>query len=75
VYWIVDSGASHRGAPAVRRLERQYPNLRLIHVPIHASWLNQIEIDCSIIQRKVLTPNEFPNTKAVAARLRAFEAR
>jgi hypothetical protein len=75
VYWIVDSGSSHRGATAVRRLEQQYPNLRLIHVPIHASWLNQIEIYFSIIQRKVLTPNDFPNTKAVAARLRAFEAR
>jgi hypothetical protein len=75
VFWIVDSGSSHRGATAVRRLERQYPNRRLVHVPIHARWLNPIAIDISIIQRKVLTPNDFPHCKAVAARLRAVEAR
>jgi hypothetical protein len=40
---------------------------------VHASWLNQIEIYFSIVQRKVLTPNDFPNLAAVADRLRQFE--
>ena len=75
VFWLVDNGSSHRGAAAVQRLQGQYPNLRLVHLPVHASWLNQIEIYFSIVQRKVLTPNDFPNTAAVAARLQAFEER
>jgi hypothetical protein len=75
VFWLVDNGSSHRGAAAVHRLQGAYPNLILVHLPIHASWLNQIEIYFSIIQRKVLTPNDFPTVTAVADRLRAFEQR
>jgi hypothetical protein len=75
VFWLVDNGSSHRGAAAVQRLQGAYPNLILVHLPIHASWLNQIEIYFSIIQRKVLTPNDFPTVTAVADRLRAFEQR
>ena len=37
------------------------------------SWLNQIEIYFSIVQRKVLTPNDFPCLEAVAQRLASFE--
>jgi hypothetical protein len=73
VFWIVDNGTSHRGQRAVQRLQSRYPNLRLIHGPVHASWLNQIEIYLSIVQRKVLTPNDFQNLAAVADRLRQFE--
>ena len=61
VYWIVDNGSSHRGQASIKRLEGRYlkeghRRLRLIHCPVHASWLNQIEIFFSIVQRKVLTP-------------------
>lgn len=75
VYWIVDNGSSHRGQASIDRLQGQWPNLRLIHLPIHASWLNQIEIYFSIVQRKVLTPNDFPDTAAVQARLLDFQDR
>ena len=75
VFWIVDNGSSHRGAASRRRLEGAYRNLILVHLPLHASWLNQIEIYFSIIQRKVLTPNDFADCTAVADRLRAFEQR
>ncbi len=44
VFWIVDNGSSHRGRKSVERLERRWPNLVLVHLPVHASWLNQIEI-------------------------------
>jgi hypothetical protein len=40
-----------------------------VHTPIHASWLNQIEIYFSIVQRKVLTPNDFRSLTAVKDRL------
>ena len=74
VFWIVDQGSSHRGEKAARELQARYPNLILVHLPTHASWLNQIEIYFSIIQRKVLTPNDFPDLAAVEQRLLAFEA-
>jgi DDE superfamily endonuclease len=80
VYWVVDNGSSHRGQASVKRLEGRYTKgrrrrLRLIHCPVHASWLNQIEIYNSIIQRKVLTPNDFADLNEVEARLLAFERR
>jgi hypothetical protein len=75
VFWLVDNGSSHRGAAAIARLQGAYSNLILVHLPLHASWLNQIEIYFSIIQRKVLTPNDFATCAAVAQRLQAFEQR
>jgi transposase len=72
VFWIVDNGSSHRGQAAVRRLQGAYANLSLVHLPIHASWLNQVEIYFSVVQRKVLTPNDFSNLAQVADRLLAF---
>ena len=73
VFWIVDNGSSHRGAVAVKRLEGAYSNLRLVHLPVHASWLNQVEIYFSVIQRKVLTPNDFGSLQEVNQRLLAFQ--
>jgi hypothetical protein len=73
VFWIVDNGSSHRGAASVDRLQRRYPHLVLVHGPVHASWLNQIEIYFSIVQRKALTPNDFRSLAAVERRLLAFQ--
>jgi hypothetical protein len=73
VFWIVDNGSSHRGAAAVARLTADWPNAQLIHLPIHASWLNQVEIYFSVVQRKVLTPNDFARLEQVERRLLAFE--
>jgi len=73
VFWIVDNGSSHRGETACRRLQGEFANLVLVHLPVHASWLNQIEIYFSVVQRKVLTPNDFPSLPAVAQRLMDFQ--
>lgn len=75
VFWVVDNGPSHRGQASIDRLEGEWPNLRLIHLPVHASWLNQVEIYLSIAQRKVLTPNDFQDPAEVEARLLAFQER
>jgi hypothetical protein len=40
---------------------------------VHASWLNQVEIYFSLIQRKVLTPNDFASLQEVELRLRLYE--
>lgn len=73
VFWIMDNGSSHRGEACVRRLMQAHPGLVPVHAPVHASWLNQIEIYFSIVQRKALTPNDFPCMQAVAERLEGFE--
>ena len=75
VFWIVDNGSSHRGQAAIDRLAEQYPNAIMVHTPVHASWLNQIEIYFSIVQRKVLSPNGFTDIDAVSDRLSVFENR
>jgi hypothetical protein len=73
VFWIVDNGSDHRGKASIKRLQKRWRNLILVHTPVHASWLNQAEIYHSIIQRKVLAPNDFENTAEVAKTLNAFE--
>jgi hypothetical protein len=74
VFWVVDNGSSHRGQAAVRRLATAYTNLIVVHTPVHASWLNQVEIYFSIVQRKVLTPNDFASLEDVEQRLHLYEA-
>ncbi len=73
VFWIMDNGSSHRGTPCVRRLTEAFPNLLPVHGPVHASWLNQIEIYFSIVQRKALTPNDFSCLAEVEDRLLRFQ--
>jgi hypothetical protein len=75
VFWIVDNGASHRGWTAAARLSAAFPNATMIHTPVHASWLNQIEIYFSVVQRKLLTPDDIASPDHLAERLIAFEAR
>jgi hypothetical protein len=73
VFWIVDNGSSHRGESCIKRIQGKYPTITVVHGPVHASWLNQIEIYFSILQRKVLTPNDVPTLAALKERLRLFE--
>jgi DDE superfamily endonuclease len=73
VFWVVDNGSSHRGAASVNRMVKAYANAILVHTPVHASWLNQVEIYVSLVQRKVLTPNDFADLAAVGQRLRLYE--
>ncbi len=73
VFWVVDNGSSHRGTASEQRLMNAYGNTILIHTPVHASWLNQVEIYFSMVQRKVLTPNDFASLQEVETRLRLYE--
>jgi transposase len=75
VFWVVDNGSSHNGQRSVDRMREAWPKCRLLHLPIHASWLNQIEIVFSIIQRKVVRPADFADLEALADRLCRFEHR
>ncbi|MCH0543432.1 IS630 family transposase [Streptomyces sp. MUM 203J] len=75
VFRIVDNGSSHRGKKAIDRLTAAFPNAVMVHTPVHASWTNQVEIFFSVVQRKVVAPNDFTNLDQVQDRLRAFEDR
>lgn len=55
--WLVDTGSSHRGKEAADRLRAAFPNAVMVHTPVHASWLNQVEIYFSIVQRRVVSTN------------------
>lgn len=73
VFWVVDNGSSHRGQASIQRLSDDWPHARLVHLPVHASWLNQIEIYFSIVQRKVLTPNDFSDLQHLQQGLLSFQ--
>ena len=73
VFWILDNGSSHRGQRSIARLQQKYPRLVPVHGPVHASWLNQIEIYFSILQRKALTPNDLPSLVAAEERILGFQ--
>jgi hypothetical protein len=73
VFWVTDNGSSHRGQASIKRLREWYPNAVLVHTPVHASWLNQIEIYFSVVQRKLLTPGNFENLTEIEEQLLAFQ--
>jgi hypothetical protein len=73
VFWIMDNCSAHRGQKAVDRYRAKWPNAILVHTPVHARWLNPIEIYFSIVQRKVLTPNDFSSLAELEQRLLAFQ--
>jgi hypothetical protein len=73
VFWVTDNGSSHRGHISVARLKSWFPNAIQVHTPVHASWLNQIEIYFSVLQRKVLCPNDFENLAELKSRIMDFQ--
>jgi len=75
VFWIVDNGSSHHGWRSVERMKQAWPTATLVHLPVHASWLNQVEIYFSILQRKAISPTNFANLDDLAARILAFQDR
>ncbi len=62
VFRIVDNGVSHRNWAAPARLADAYPNAHMVYLPVHASWLNQVEVYFSVVQRKALYPLSSPTS-------------
>jgi hypothetical protein len=74
VFWVVDNGSSHNGQASIDRMHQTSPTATLVHLPVHASWLNQVEIYFSVLQRKAIQPNDFRDL-ALAERVMAFQER
>jgi hypothetical protein len=75
VFWIMDNGSSHRGERCAARLRERWPTIVPVHTPVHASWLNQVEVYFSVVQRKALTPSDFASLGDLEDRLLGFERR
>ncbi len=75
VFLIADNGSCHRGRRAADRLRAKWPNIVLVHTPVHGSWLNQIEVYFSVVQRKLLTPSDFESLAELKRNVMAFQAR
>jgi len=75
VFWVVDNGSSHAGQASIDRMKQAWPTAELVHLPIHASWLNQVEIYFSILQRKAIATGDFAHLDDLAARILAFQDR
>jgi hypothetical protein len=73
IFLLLDGGPCHRGEKHIVEIEKLFPKVIVIDMPKHASWLNQVEIYFSILQRKVLTPNDFGSLLEVVQAITAFE--
>jgi hypothetical protein len=74
VHLILDNGSTHAPkqlGPWIASLELAF-EVRLYWLPTHASWLDQVEIIFSKVQRDVLTPNDFPSTLALEKQLKTY---
>ena len=56
-------------------MQTAWPTATLVHLPVHASWLNQVEIYFSVLQRKAINPVDFVDLDALAERIIAFQDR
>ena len=74
VFWIVDGGSAHHPSAFPTRLRARYPNATAVALPTHSSWLNQIELYFSIVQRKVLTPLDVRGKAQLTWRLLDFQS-
>lgn len=73
VFWVVDNGSSHSGAASTTRMKKRWPNTVLVHLPVHASWLNQVEVYFSILQRKIITGGDFTDLADLTAKILRFQ--
>ena len=73
VFWIADGGCAHHRNTFPTRLSSMYANAVAVSLPVHASWLNQIELYFSIVQRKVLTPLDVADKATLTKRLLDFQ--
>lgn len=71
LHCIVDNLSAH-GTPLVEKFLDNHPRVFLHNTPTHASWLNQVELFFSILQRRLLRYGEFDSVDDLADRAIAF---
>lgn len=71
LHCIVDNLSAHTTAKVGEFLEAN-PQVHLHFTPTHASWLNQVELFFSILERRLLRRGEFDSVEHLAERIIAF---
>src|SRR5215210_1239187 len=71
LHCIVDNLSAH-GTPKVAEFLVEHPHVHLHYTPTHASWLNQVELFFSILERRLLRRGEFISVDDLATRIIAF---
>jgi transposase len=71
LHCIVDNFSAH-GTPAVEQFLDTHPRVFLHNTPTHASWLNQVELFFSILERRVLKHGEFDSVDELTTQILAF---
>lgn len=71
LHCIVDNLSAH-GTPGAEAFLDEHQHVFLHNTPTHASWLNQVELFFSIMQRRLLRYGEFDSVEDLADRIIAF---
>jgi transposase len=71
IHIIADNLSVHRSSRVWQFIEG-YPNVRIHFTPTYSSWLNQVEIWCSKIQRDVIARGTFRSVKDLAKKLMTY---
>jgi transposase len=74
VYVVWDNLNIHHGARWKQFNERHGGRFHFVHTPLHASWVNQVEIWFSLLARRVLRNASFQTRRELEAAVRAFIA-
>ena len=73
LHCICDNLSAHKSAVVKEFLERtENSHVHLHFTPTHASWLNQVELFFSIMQRRLLSRGEFTSVDDLTTKIIAF---
>lgn len=73
IHVVLDNGSSHVSKHTKKWFE-DHPRWEVHYTPPHASWVNQVELFFSILQRKVITNGNFASRDDLIDKLLAFIA-
>lgn len=73
IHVVLDNGSSHV-SKHTRAWFEAHPRWHVHYTPPHASWVNQVELFFSILQRKVITNGNFVSREDLVAKLLGFIA-
>ena len=71
IHVILDNLSAHKTKLVAAFLD-EYPNVKLHFTPTYSSWLNQVELWFSKVQRDVLSRGIFTSTADLARKLRRY---
>jgi transposase len=74
VYVVMDNLNVHKGVRWEPFHERHGRRFHFVYTPLHASWVNQIEIWFGILQRRIIKHGSFRSQAELADRVMAFIA-